>query len=196
MICDVRFKGGTQLKSMPERARFRTKSLRVRAPLIKGRLILLLVHGIIDVLIVVPPSRSSGGRLRLVQDARDILHALRQVSAESAAAPNPFSHHPAEAAGLPPSAIQDVDVAVWRIGIRIALLGPSEHWAGGARRGARGRVHGLAHNPRDGLLGLRGAPTARFSLLSSHPPFPAGQGPSPLLQDDLGPRTHGVHAAS
>ena len=56
----------------------RGSDARAHTPFVKGRLILLLVHGIIDVLVVVPPGRPSWRRLRLVQDARDVLHALRQ----------------------------------------------------------------------------------------------------------------------
>ena len=46
------------------------------APLIKGALILLLVHGVIDVLIVVPAGRARRRRLRLAQDAGDVLNRL------------------------------------------------------------------------------------------------------------------------
>ncbi len=58
-------------------------------PLIKGGLILLLVHGIIDILVVVPSGWSSWRRLRLVQDARDILHALRHLRSLSQEPPQP-----------------------------------------------------------------------------------------------------------
>ena len=65
------------------------------------------------------------------------------------------------------SAIEDVHLTIRRVcGLHSLRGGPAESGAGGARRGALGRVHGLAHNPRDGLLGLRGAPSPAQSAVS------------------------------
>lgn len=52
------------------------------SPLIK-RLILLLVHGVIDVLVVVPAGRPGHRRLRLPQDAGDVLNRLRPAEWQS-----------------------------------------------------------------------------------------------------------------
>ena len=61
---------------------------RAHAPLIEGALILLLVHGVIDVLVVVPAGGRGCRGLRLAQDARDVLYRLQPPpqtqSAESA----------------------------------------------------------------------------------------------------------------
>ena len=86
------------------------------------------------------------------------------------------------------SAIEDVHLAVGRVrGLHSLRGGPAESGAGGARRGALGRVHGLAHNPRDGLLGLRGAPSPAQSAVSCSlalpwllPLPPPAPGASPL----------------
>ena len=72
-----RFKAHSR-RGWPPRGRMGRSDAGAHAPLVEGGLILLLVHGVVDVLIIVPACGPRRRRLRLVQDARDVLHALRQ----------------------------------------------------------------------------------------------------------------------